>query len=124
MKSTRSKVSPIFIAALLVVLSSQSQALPACTTTISLKVDKQTSAPDLRRSNVPTCDGRFVSGVQVVGNGIKWYPDAMHAGECFNVDVEFLPTGVRAHDLEAVADFLEIEVDIYRRVESNSICAR
>ncbi len=122
MKLATNRVSSIFVA-FLIVVGTQSFALPACTTTTTLKVYKQTSAPDLRRSNVPTCDGNFVSGVQVIGNGIKWYPDAIHAGECFNVDVEFLPSGVSAYDLDAVAAFLEIEVDIYRRVESTTICA-
>merc|ERR1711916_375073 len=82
-----------------------------------LKADKQTIAPDLRRSNVPTADGRFVSGFQVIGGGeIKWYTDAINANEQFAVDVEILPDGVNSFDLAGAADCLGYDVDTYRRV--------
>jgi len=84
----------------------------------ALKADQTTLAPDLIRSNVPTCEGDFVSGFQVIGNGgIAWYADAMHADRCFNVDVTFLPADISAYDMDAIQEYLGIEVDVFTTQE-------
>ncbi len=120
MKNQKS-LQVILIASLSLGVATQSTALPVCNET-SFKLEKQTSAPDFRRSNVPTCDGRFVSGFQILGDGITWYADAIHANECFNMDVEFLPADVSALDTDSAVEYLGFEVDVYRRVEKS--CAR
>ena len=91
----------------------------------TLKADKISLAPDLIPSNVPTCDGDFVSGFQIVGGGaIEWYADAQHQDRCFDVDVTFLPEEVSAYDIEAVLEFFgDRELDIYGRVEKET-CVR
>jgi len=111
----------VLTVSLAIATAAQSAPRPACNET-SYKLEKQTSAPDFRRSNVPTCDGRFVSGFQILGDGIKWYADAIHANECFDVDVEFLPADVSALDTDSAVEYLGFEVDVYRRVDK--ICAR
>ena len=87
----------------------------------SLKADEMTLAPDLIPSNVPTCDGDFVSGFQIVGGGgIEWYADAHHQDRCFDVQVTFLPEGVSAFDMDAVLDFLgDRDLDVFRLVKGN-----
>lgn len=83
------------------------------------KLDQYTTAPDLIRSNVPTCGGDFVSGFQVIGNGgISWYADAHHADRCFDRDVTFLPADISAYDMDAVIEYLGLpSIDVFRRVE-------
>lgn len=76
-----------------------------------------TTGPDFRRSNVPTCDGRFVSGFQVIGSSVDWYTTSDNAGECFNVDVTVLPDGFDMFDNDTVSEYLGVEnIDFYRRV--------
>ena len=82
----------------------------------SLKADRMTLAPDLIPSNVPTCDGDFVSGFQIVGGGaIEWYADAHHQDRCFDVQVTFLPEGVSAYDMDSVLVYLgERDLDVFK----------
>ena len=108
------------VAATTFLASATSPAYSTSCVAVAYKPDKQTSSPDLFRTNVPTCDGRFVSGFKIVGNGgATWYADAHHANECFNMDVTFLPAGVSAYDMDEVQEYLgdEVDVDVWRRVE-------
>jgi len=110
----------LFVTALsLTVVASGVHAGGKCTST-SLKSDTLTLAPDLIISNVPTCDGDFVSGFQIIGGGgVEWYADAHHAGTCFDVDVTFLPEGVSAYDMDAVLDYLgDRDVDVFRMTDT------
>ena len=107
------------MAVLSVIALAASPANSAVCSATKLVADSLTSAPDLIRSNVPTCDGRFVSGFQIISSPIQWYADAHHAGECFNMDVTFLPPDVSAYDLDAVVEYLgdDVKVDVFRLKE-------
>ena len=116
----KTTLASILASSLLIAVGTQSYAcdiyVPA-TSGYKIKADTQTIAPDLRRSNVPTTDGRFVFGFQVIGGGeIKWYTDSENANEPFAVDVEILPDNVKSYDLVGIAEFLGYDVDTYRRV--------
>lgn len=83
-----------------------------------LRPERQTLAPDLIPSNVPTCSGStFVSGFQIVGNGqIDWYVEARKADNCFDVPVTVLPEGLRIYDTAGILAYLGLtDVDVYTR---------
>lgn len=81
-----------------------------------VRSDTVTTAPDFRRSNVPTCDGRYVSGFQIIGSGVQWFTTADNADECFDVDVTVLPDGFDIFDNDSVSEYLGIgDIDFYRR---------
>lgn len=116
-KTARKSMIPVAMAASLSLMAMQAVATPAICSSSGLAPESYTLAPDLIVSNVPTCDGAFVSGFQILSNPVEWYVDAHHADRCFNMDVTFLPEDVSAYDEDAVSEFLgDRKVDFFKRV--------
>ena len=117
MKKFAKLAVPAIAAMSLVALAGTAQSGYICTGS-TLKADKTTLAPDLIRSNVPTCDGKFVAGFQIIGSTIEWYVDASKADECFNMDVTVLPEGVSAYEMDEILEYLgDRDLDVFRPTE-------